>query len=232
MLYLFILFSVANAYYLSQIQKTYVKNILQDKTIDDSIKEKTKRILVSKYSWWAINQAKSFQRKYKIKSNYVRSSELIGSSLHGLVKSMKKYDGSVEVPYYSCFYIKKELFRCLTQRQPFGRFTHYEMMHLKLKPMENTRVEAMSDNRLYVEETKHFHYNKENEIEEYLNEILGVLDPMDKRIFLYRFDIHTLEKRYPLRKIALLMGLSYESIKISLNRSRNIIKSQIIIQKQ
>ena len=131
---LFILCACAHAYYLAPIQKQHVKNILQNS--DDLVmKQKVKRLLVSKYSLWAINKARYFQKRYKIKPNYIRSSELIQSSLLGLVKSMKHYDGRVDVPYYSHFYIKKELYKCLTRCQPFGRFKHYEMMALKKKHM-------------------------------------------------------------------------------------------------
>ena len=61
---LLIFCACAHAYYLTPIQKQHVKNILQNG--DDLVmKQKVKRLLVSKYSLWAINKARYFQKKYK-----------------------------------------------------------------------------------------------------------------------------------------------------------------------
>ena len=94
-------------YYLSKLQKQQIKVILQDPDISMEKKQKIKKVLVSKYSWWAMGKAKKFQEENKIRPNYIRSSELLQASLVGLVKSMDKYDGRVEVPYYSSYYIKE-----------------------------------------------------------------------------------------------------------------------------
>ena len=228
MFILFIIFlSVTTAYYLTTNQKVYIKNILQNKSVNDSIKMKVKRILVDKYSWWAIGQARIFQQKYKIRSDYIRNAELIQSALYGLSKSMNCYDGSVEIPYYSCFYIKNELYRCLTNRQPFGRYKHHQLMKDKIKPIQNTRVEPMSDERLYIEKTQYSYSNTYDHLQEYIYNKLNQLQPVDKRIFLYRFDIHTLKIKFTLHKIAQLMDLSYETIKISLNRSKQMMQKNI-----
>lgn len=201
---LFIFCLSAHAYYLTPMQKQHVKNILQNS--DDLVmKQKVKRLLVSKYSLWAINKARYFQKRYKIKPNYIRSSELIQSSLLGLVKSMKHYDGRVDVPYYSHFYIKKELYKCLTRCQPFGRFKHYEMMALKKKPMEHSRVEPIGDNNLYYEHVGPNYSFKYDDHQELVFEELDKLSPREKRVFLLTYDIHTLKKKRTAKEVAELM---------------------------
>lgn len=205
MYFTFLLFLVsANAYYLTFTQKQSIKNILQHSD-NPVMKQKVKRLLVSKYSLWAINKARYFQKKYKIKPNYVRSTELIQSSLLGLVKSMKHYDGRVDVPYYSHFYIKKELYKCLTRCQPFGRFKHYEMMALKKKPMEHSRVEPIGDNQLYYQDVGPQYTFKYDDHQEIVFEELDKLSPRKKRVFLLTYDIHTLKKKRTAKEVAKLM---------------------------
>ena len=201
---LFIFFLSARAYYLTPIQKQYIKNILQNSD-GHVVKQKVKTLLVSKYSLWAINKARYFKKKYKIKPNYVRSSELIQSSLLGLIKSMKHYDGRVDLPYYSHFYIKEELYKCLTRCQPFGRFKHYEMMALKKKPIEHSRVEPIGDNNLYYQHVGPYYSFKYNDHQEIVFEEFNKLTPREKRVFLLTYDIHSLKKIRIAKQVAELM---------------------------
>lgn len=217
-----------NGYYLSKLQKQQIKVILQDPDISMEKKQKIKKVLVSKYSWWAMGKAKKFQEENKIRPNYIRSSELLQASLVGLVKSMDKYDGRVEVPYYSSYYIKDELYRQLTRSQPFGRFSHYEMMTLKKNPMNHSRVEAMGQNRQYIENTQFFHEdNRENGMED-MKAILEKMDAKDRRIFFLRFDIETGKKRYNLKEVGELMDCSIETVRKSINKTRTSFKNYLL----
>jgi hypothetical protein len=54
------------SYYLTPVQLKYIHKILSHPDIEESKKNKVKKILVSKYSWWAIRQAQNFQKHYKI----------------------------------------------------------------------------------------------------------------------------------------------------------------------
>ena len=167
---LFIFFLSARAYYLTPIQKQYIKNILQNSN-DPVVKQKVKTLLVSKYSLWAINKARYFQKQYKIRPKYIRSSELIQSSLLGLVKSMK----------------------------------HYEMMALKKKPIEHSRVEPIGDNNLYYEHVGPYYSFKYNDHQEIVFEELNKLTPRGKRVFLLTYDIHSLKKKRIAKQVAGLM---------------------------
>ena len=192
------------AYYLTSTQKIYIKNILQNSN-DPIIKQKVKTLLISKYSLWAMKQARSFRIKYAIKSNYVRNSELLQSALLGLSKSMKNYNGQVEVPYYSYYYVLSELYKCLTRNQPFGRFTHRQMMVHKMKPMENTRVEPFGTNKQYYEDVGPSHELTYSHYTETLLDELYAMSPHEKRIFLLKYDIHTMKKIRTAKEISLLL---------------------------
>lgn len=229
-MYLFIFLIVpfcCYSYYLTNVQKKYIKNILQNENKSNTEVLKVKKILISKYSWWAIGQGQLFKKKHNVKNNYVRNSEIIQSSLLGLTKSMKNYDGRVDVPYYSKYFIENELYKCLTRCQPFGRFTHYEMMKKKIKPMDYKRVEPIGSNRLYFEKTKCFYENDKLLSYDLLDDALSKLPPKDKQIFLLRYDRFTFKKRKNLLQIAKQMNYSIETIRQSLKKTKFLVLAEL-----
>tara|TARA_B100000035_G_C21006208_1_gene557367 strand:- start:1090 stop:1821 length:732 start_codon:yes stop_codon:yes gene_type:complete len=220
-----------HAYYLTQIQKDQIRRILPDPTIDDSKKEQLKKIIVSKYTWWAIGESKRFQKQYNINPNYVRCSEMNQAAIYGLIRSMKNYDGRVSVPFYSRFYVRDDLYRCFTERHGFGRYKHYDLMIKKHKPVKEERVEPYGYNHLYIEKTKFGYYeNDDRRIkEEIVIELLNQISSFDKRVFLLRYDIYSMKKIRVVQDIAKLMCCSKETIRQSLSRTIKYIGSNSII---
>ena len=216
------------SYYLTPVQLKYIHKILSHPDIEESKKNKVKKLLISKYSWWAIRQAQNFQKHYKINPSYVKCSEMNQAALYGLVRSMKNYNGSVSVTSFSRFHIKDELYRCFTNSHGFGRFKHYHVMVKKHKPKKDEKVEAYGYNHMYIEKTK-FGYessDKDRTNEEIIVEILEKMPPFDKRVFLLRYHLYPLKKKYSVKKIALLMGRSTTTIRTSLDKTMNCIKNQ------
>lgn len=216
------------SYYLTPVQLKYIHKILSHPDIEESKKNKVKKLLVSKYSWWAIRQAQNFQKHYKINPSYVKCSEMNQAALYGLVRSMKNYNGSVSVTSFSRFHIRDELYRCFTNSHGFGRFKHYHVMVKKHKPKKDEKVEAYGHNHMYIEKTK-FGYEssyKDRTNEEIIVEILEQMPPFDKRVFLLRYDLYPLKKKYSVKKIALLMDRSTTTIRTSLDKTMNCIKKQ------
>ena len=191
------------SYYLTPVQLKYIHKILSHPDIEESKKNKVKKLLVSKYSWWAIRQAQNFQKHYKINPSYVKCSEMNQAALYGLVRSMKNYNGSVSVTSFSRFHIKDELYRCFTNSHGFGRFKHYHVMVKKHKPTKDEKVEAYGYNHMYIEKTK-FGYessDKDRTNEEIIVEILEKMPPFDKRVFLLRYHLYPLKKNIRSRKL-------------------------------
>lgn len=221
------LFYYSHAYYLTQIQKDQIRKILPDPTISEYKKNKLKRIIVSKYTWWAIGESKRFQKQYNINPNYVRCSEMNQAAIYGLVRSMKNYDGRVSVPCYSRFHVRDDLYRCFTERHGFGRYKHYELMIKKHKPVKEERVEPYSYNHLYIEKTKFGYYENDDRRmkEEKLVELLNDINPFDKRVFLLRYDLYSIRKKHSTKYIAKLMCCSQETVRQSLLKTIKYIKS-------
>lgn len=188
------MFCLGTSYYLTSTQKHHISNILQHPNSCPFIKNKVKRLLVSKYSYWAMKQANVFRKKYYLKNNYVSNSELLQSCLLGLVKSMKYYDGRVSVPSYANKYIQGELYKTFTHRHIGGRFTHYELMYKKKKASNHTQVELYQQQKSHTVIMKSnigIKYYNRKEFIIYIHEFLNTLRPTDRYIFLLRYDIYT-----------------------------------------
>ena len=216
------------SYYLTPVQLKYIHKILSHPDIEESKKNKVKKLLVSKYSWWAIRQAQNFQKYYKINPSYVKCSEMNQAALYGLVRSMKNYNGSVSVTSFSRFHIRDELYRCFTSSHGFGRFKHYHVMVKKHKPKKDEKVEGYGHNHIIIEKTK-FGYepsHKDRTTEEIIVEIIEKMPPFDKRVFLLRYDLYPLKKKYSVKKIALLMDRSTTTVRTSLDKTMKYIKNQ------
>ena len=213
-------------YYLTSIQLKYIHKILSHPGIDETKKNDVKKLLVSKYSWWAIRQGQNFQNYYNINPSYVKCSEMNQAALIGLVRSMKYYNGSVSVPSFSRFHIRDELFRSFTSSHGFGRYKHYDIMIKKHKPKKEEKIEPYGYNHLYIEKTK-FGYDTLNEDrinEEILVEILEQIPAFDKRVFLLRYNLYPLKKNYSIKKISILMNRSTTTIRTSLEKTTKYIE--------
>ena len=215
-------------YYLTPVQLNYIHKILTHPNIDETKKNGVKKLLVSKYSWWAIRQGQNFQKQYNINPNYVRCSEINQAALLGLTRSMKNYNGSSCVTTFSKFHIRDELYRCFTNSHGFGRYKHYDIMVKKHKPKKDEKVEPYGHNHMYIEKTK-FGYEQLNKYrinEEILVEILEQIPAFDKRVFLLRYNLHPLKKNYSIKKISILMDRSTTTIRTSLDKTTKYIEKQ------
>ena len=216
------------SYYLTPVQLKYINKILSHPDIEESNKYTVKKILISKYSWWAIRQAQNFQKYYNINPSYVKCSEMNQAALLGLVRSMKNYNGSVSVTSFSRFHIRDELYRCFTSSHGFGRYKHYHVMVKKHKPKKHEKVEGYGHNHMYIEKTK-FGYETSNEDrtnEELIVEALEQIPAFDKRVFLLRYHLYPLKKKYTVKKVEVLMDRSTTTIRTSLDKTMNYIKNQ------
>ena len=81
---------------------------------------------------------------------------------------------------------------------------------------------------MYIEKTK-FGYETSKvhrTNEEIIVETLEQMPAFDKRVFLLRYDLYPLKKKYTIKKIAILMDRSSTTIRTSLDKTMNCIKNQ------
>lgn len=214
---------LCSGYYLTSIQKQHITHILQHPDSSSYMKNKVKQVLISKYSYWAMRQANCFRTKYHMQNNYVSNSELIQSSLLGLVKSMKHYDGRVSVPCYANKYIQGELYKAFTRKHIGGRFTHYEMIHQKKKAANYTQVQLYQQHKPYniiiksnigMSEYEHTAFIL------YIREFLNSIRPIDRYIFLLRYDIFSGQVIRKNKYIGKLVCLSDKAVHKSIRETK------------
>ena len=227
MFHLLLYFSIlclSSSYYLTHIQKQYITNVLQHPNSSPFMKNKVKQVLIKKYSYWAIKQATVFRQKYHIPNNYVSNSELVQSCLLGLIKSTKHYDGRVSLSCYAAKYIQCELYKAFTRKHIGARFTHYELMCQKKKASNYTQVE------LYQQQKPHTVIMTSNigmsECDYklfiiYIREFLNNIRPIDRYIFLLRYDIFTGQVIRKHKDIGKLVCLSYKSVQKSIRQTQH-----------
>ena len=61
----------------------------------------------------------------------------------------------------------------------------------------------------------------------YIQDIILTLEPRDRQLFCYIYDIHTLDKKNSYRRVSELMCCSVEMVRQDLNRIKKKIISQI-----
>ena len=214
---------LCSGYYLTPTQKKYITNVLQHPDISTKEKIKVRQLLVSKYSYWAIKQANVFRKKNKMRSNYVRNSELIQSCLLGLMKSMEHYDGRSSVPAYACKYIEGEMYRTLTRSHVGGRFNHYEIMHKKKKAATYTQVKLYQQELPYTVTVKSNIGIKDREHKlfvMYIRDFLNTIRPVDRYIFLLRYDIFSGQIIRKHKDIGKLVCLKYKAVQKSISDTK------------
>jgi len=215
---------LCSGYYLTFVQKQHITNILQHPDSSPLIKNKVKQVLIKKYSYWAMKQANVFRKKYHMKNNYISNSELIQSSLLGLIKSMKHYDGRVSVPCYANKYIQGELYKAFTRKHIGGRFTHYELMHQKKQASNYTQVQLYQQNKPHTMIIKSNIGISEYEHKTfilYIREFLNNIRPIDRYIFLLRYDIFSGQVIRKHKDIGKLVCLSYKSVQKSIRQTQH-----------
>ena len=227
MFHLLLYFSIlwlCSSYYLTPIQKQHITNILQHLNSSPFMKNKVKQVLIEKYSYWAMKQANVFRQKYHMQNNYVSNSELVQSCLLGLVKSLKHYDGRVSLTCYAHKYIQCELYRAFTRKHIGGRFTHYELMHQKKKASNYTQVELYQQfkpdtviikSNIGLSDCHHKIFIL------YIREFLNSIRPIDRYIFLLRYDIFTGQVIRKHKDIGKLVCLSYKSVQKSIRQTQH-----------
>ena len=227
MFHLLLYFSIlclCSSYYLTPIQKQHITNVLQHPNSSPFMKNKVKQVLIKKYSYWAMKQANVFRQKYHMQNNYVSNSELVQSCLLGLVKSMKHYDGRVSLTCYAQKYIHGELYRAFTRKHIGGRFTHYELMHQKKKASNYTQVELYQQFKPHTVIMKSYIGLSECDHKIfilYIREFLNSIRPLDRYIFLLRYDIFTGQVIRKHKDIGKLVCLSYKSVQKSIRQSQH-----------
>lgn len=207
-------------HFLTTLQWTSIKNILNHPDSTKEIKDKTKRIIYHHYYDWSINKAYEFSRKYRYYKK-VDSRELSFYAVTGLEKAIKKYNTSY--PFFSHLelYIRSSLYQGITELQPINSIPKSYRKRRKWRT-DNYKIYEQSLNTQFVG-TDAWIFDKYNKETEYLNlsknikleEFINIFEPISKKIVVLKYFQND---KWSNKKIGEKLGFSEETIRLRLKK--------------
>ena len=223
------------------IQKwNVIKIIINSNKTNDIMKNNAKKIIFMEYYNWTKKQTFIFIKDNPKLVKKIKFHELNMYALSGLSKAIHNYNYTYTSKFsnYALLYIKNDLYKGITDLKPMRLLPRHYRVNKNWK-LNNTYLYKKSMKKIqflgfdewildkFTEDNANIDSNelsiniKNSKINE-INNIVSTLKPSLKRIFYYRYD-ENMNKRFKIDKIAILMCVSDETIRKSLN----IIKDEL-----
>ena len=219
--------------FLTYSQKRIIQNIIQNKDISPEMKNKTKEIIASHYTPWALSQYNQFvnkNRSYLYKKR-IPLNDLRQYAIIGMAKALAKYNGSVDFTLYAEKYVLGTLHQGVTDLIPLRPISHSLRMNGKEVPIinfahENTwmfdklytaKNRDSTDSTDIILRSEDKYISRKNEIER-INAIVKQLSPYEQQMFYYRYSKDTLHEIRKVANVAELMCCSNETYRKKMNK--------------
>ncbi len=236
---LFLCYVVQIKGFLSYSQKRMIQHIIQNKDISPEIKNKTKEIIATHYTPWALSQYNKFvnrNRSYLYKK-HIPLNDLRQYAIVGMAKALAKYNGSVDFTLYAEKYVLGTLHQGVTDLIPLRPISHSLRMNGKDAPSitfahENTWMfdklykSNSRDNTNIILRSEEKYISRKNEIER-INAIVKQFTPYEQQLFYYRYSKDTLHEIRTVANVAELMCCSTETYRKKMNKIIDKIRDEI-----
>jgi len=198
-----------NNKYFTQKQWKYIidNNLLEN----NLIKKKVNEIVYEKYNKLCYFKARNFKKLHKYKCRDIKENELFIHAIIGLFKSIKNYNGNVELIYYANKYITSELYSSITKLQSIKYAKKEDELENLLESKNTKQIERLYENKKYIE---------------YWKIVNNTNNTATKRIAKYKYDFYFNEIRSN-SEIANLMCISKETIRKHIYFTKNELKKYI-----
>jgi len=224
--------------YLSYSQKRIIQNIIQNKDISPEIKNKTKEIIAINYIPWALSQYNKFVNKNRsyLYKKHIPLNDLRQYAIIGILKAVKKYNGSVDFTVYAEKYVLGTLHQGVTDLLPLRPISHSLRMNGKYVPSisfahENTWMfdklykSKSCDTTDIIMKSEDKYISCKIEIER-INNIVKQLSPYDQQMFYYRYSKDTLHEIRTVSTVSELMCCSTETYRKKMNKIIEKIRNE------
>jgi RNA polymerase sigma factor (sigma-70 family) len=216
-----------------------IQHIIQNKDISPEIKNKTKEIIATHYTPWALSQYNKFvnrNRSYLYKK-HIPLNDLRQYAIVGMAKALAKYNGSVDFTLYAEKYVLGTLHQGVTDLIPLRPISHSLRMNGKDAPSitfahENTWMfdklykSNSRDNTNIILRSEEKYISRKNEIER-INAIVKQFTPYEQQLFYYRYSKDTLHEIRTVANVAELMCCSTETYRKKMNKIIDKIRDEI-----
>ena len=106
--------------FLTNPQFKDISSIVRNKNTPIPMRQKVNNILFKHYEKYSFYKALKFKNYHKMKCKHIGLSELVLYSNRGLLKAIKRYDGSNNFRAYLDIYIAGELYAGMTELHPIS----------------------------------------------------------------------------------------------------------------
>jgi RNA polymerase sigma factor (sigma-70 family) len=218
-----------------------IQNIIQNKDISPEIKNKTKEIIATHYTPWALSQYNKFvnrNRSYLYKK-HIPLNDLRQYAIVGILKALEKYNGSVDFTIYAEKYVLGTLHQGVTDLIPLRPISHSLRMNGKDAPSitfahENTwmfdklyKSKSRYDTNIILRSEEKY-ISRKNEIER-INAIVKQFTPYEQQLFYYRYSKDTLHEIRTVTNVAELMCCSTETYRKKMNKIIEKIRDELFM---
>lgn len=229
-LYMYIIASLllSTCYALNYNQWNSIRYILQHPQSPPELKSEVKNIIFYENIPWAYYTTFKFKNKNKILNdiNKEQTNELALYAIEGLHKSTINYNGSAPFYPYAQIFLKSSLYKGITQLNGIRLLPHYYHVDRKWKNKYKRAYNIYSKSPIYNNiELIIASQSKENKnIQGILNEIMYDLNPEERRLFNYYYDIETMSKKHTINEITQLMCYSKPTCQTKITKLKEKIK--------
>jgi RNA polymerase sigma factor (sigma-70 family) len=207
--------------FLSPMQWTSIKYILNHYSSSEEMKNKTKKLIYHYYYNWTINKAYEFSRKYRYYKK-LDPNELSLYAVIGLEKAINIYNTSYPFFNHLELYVKSSLYDAITHLQPINSIPKYYRKSKKWRT-KNYKIYENSLNTQFVgpDEWIFDKYNKDfdSSLNSYKNikiqEFIDTLDPISTKIVNLKYFQND---KWSNKKIGELLGFSEECVRLRLKK--------------
>lgn len=218
--------------FLTITQWKMINNILINQNCTPLIKNKVHKIIFNKYELKTRIESIKFKKKnYKYLKN-ISNGEIAQYGYMGLIKSIENYNPIINQYFYKFAekYIYYELLKSISELSVSRSILPHRILssHKKNKNIiKQNKMYFIGENTFIIDNFRNKNDNQNNDkIKNQIIEIVNGLEPNYKRIFFLAYD-DNLKKKNTIKKIAELMSLSTETIRIKLNKIKKEIQNKL-----
>lgn len=199
--------------YLDKIQWNMINNLLKSGTNKPILEN----ILYKHHHKWSHKFTKNFIEENNFHLNKHQICDLQNCANLGLLKAIKKYNGSGSFYSYSMIHMKGELYKGISQVYTIRLLPHYLRVNKKWKESNPNiyrqnmkQVKNYGDDEFILEYCKNIKLESNNP--KNIQIVISELPPQDIRLFYSRYHVHDLSKKYTIKQLSILFACSEKTI--------------------
>lgn len=230
-LILFIFLTACYSIRLTDNQLRKIQYILKHPNVTPEHKNKIHNILIKSHNKWLHKKVHSFVGNNKFSSEYKK--ELYEAAKLGLLKCLKKYNGSTPLHMYADKYIFYEFTKSITNQMPLGYLNHYERYIKKVNITQPTFIGDSHVDKTHEEKkitgpilcmTTNGDVVNVLEARDNITNLISKLSYKEQELFYCKYHKGSLQVKNKAKDAHKLANISYETYRQRMKKIDNYLK--------